>query len=168
MTLFRSTLRAAVLAAALSTGAVFSAHAQEVTQSHLDAALDAVTSAKTSRGFDNVLPLLSQQTQNRLIRLRPDQHTVIADVVEAQVLTLVARRRDLDNDVARIWAKHFTEQELKDIAAFYKSEAGKKLADIGPRVVGETLQSVKGWSDRVGEELYEKSLAALKEKGVEF
>lgn len=168
MTFFRSSLRAALLAAAISSGALLPATAQEVTQSHLAAALDAVTSAKTSRGFDNVLPLLSQQTQNRLIRLRPDQHAAIAEVVEAEVLPLVARRKDLDNDVARIWAKHFSEQELKDIAAFYKSEAGKKLADIGPRVVGETLQSVKGWSDRVGEELYEKSLASLKAKGVEF
>jgi hypothetical protein len=88
--------------------------------------------------------------------------------VDAQALELVARRKDLDNDVARIWAKHFSEEELTAISTFYRSPAGAKLAEIGPKVVGETLQSVKGWSDRVGEELFEKSREGLKKKGVEF
>jgi hypothetical protein len=168
MTFIRSSLRAVALAVGLAIGLAGVAKAQEVTEAHLAAALDAVHAAKTSRGFDNLLPLLSQQTQNKLIRMRPDQHQVIAQVVDAEALELVARRKDLDNDVARIWAKYFTEDELTAIATFYKSPAGSKLADIGPKVVGETLQSVKGWSDRVGEEMFEKSREALKKQGVEF
>jgi hypothetical protein len=142
--------------------------AQEITQAHLAAALDAVTSAKTARGFDNVLPLLSEQTQNRLLRLRPDLHKEIADVVQAQAIALVPRRADLNNSVARIWAKSFTEEELKAIAAFYKSPAGTKLADIGPTVIAQSLQAVRGWSDRVAEELMQKSQAELKKRGYDF
>ncbi len=168
MTLFRSSLRAAVLAIGLMVGLVGAASAEEVTESHLKAAVAAVQAAKTSRGFDNLLPLLAQQTQNRLIRMRPDQHVLIGQVVDAEALDLVARRAELDNDVARIWAKYFTEDELNAITTFYQSPAGAKLADIGPKVVGETLQSVKGWSDRVGEEMYEKSRELLKKKGVDL
>ncbi len=168
MTLFRSSLRAAVLAIGLMVGLVGAASAQEVTESHLKAAVAAVQAAKTSRGFDNLLPLLAQQTQNRLIRMRPDQHVLIGQVVDAEALDLVARRNELDNDVARIWAKYFTEDELNAITTFYQSPAGAKLADIGPKVVGETLQSVKGWSDRVGEEMFEKSRELLKKKGVDL
>lgn len=168
MTFFRISLRAAALAIGLAIGFAGAARAEEVTEAHLAAALDAVHAAKTSRGFDNLLPLMSQSAQNKLIRMRPDQHQLIAQVVDEQALALVPRRADLDNDVARIWAKYFTEDELNAIATFYKSPAGAKLADIGPKVVGETLQSVKGWSDRVGEELYEKSREALKKKGIDF
>lgn len=168
MTFIRSSLRAVALAISLAIGFAATAQAEEVTDAHLAAALDAVHAAKTSKGFDNLLPLLSQQTQNKLIRIRPDQHQLIAQVVDAEALALVARRADLDNDVARIWAKYFSEDELVAITAFYKSPAGSKLAEIGPKVVGETLQSVKGWSDRVGEELFEKSREDLKKKGVDF
>jgi len=168
MTFIRKSIGAAVLAAGLAMGTAGFAVAQEVTDAHVAAALEAVHAAKTSRGFDNLLPLLSQQTQNKLIRIRPDQHQAIAEVVDAQALELVARRKDLDNDVARIWAKHFSEDELNAISTFYKSPAGAKLAEIGPQVVGETLQSVKGWSDRVGEELFEKSRESLKKKGIDF
>lgn len=65
-------------------------------------------------------------------------------------------------------AKYFSQAELEQIAAFYKTTAGAKLAEMLPKVSTEALQTVKGWSDRVGEELYEKSVQDLKKKGVEF
>ena len=157
--------------AALVVTAMVSAapsRADDVTPSHLAAAIEAVHSAKASKGFDNVLPLLSEKVQDQIIRLRPDLYKQITDVVQQEALKLVARRGDLDADVARIWANAFTEEELKAITAFYKSPAGLKFVDIGPQVVGASLQAVKGWSDSVGQELLEKSRAELKKQGVEF
>lgn len=142
--------------------------ADDVTPAHLAAALDAVHSARASKGFDNVLPLLSEKVQDQIIRLRPDLYKQITDVVQQEALKLVARRTDLDAAVARIWANAFTEDELKAITTFYKSPAGLKFVDIGPQVVGASLQAVKGWSDSVGQELLEKSRAELKKQGVEF
>lgn len=168
MRLNSTPLRAAALALGLAIGFAGVARADEVTPAHLAAARDAIDAAKNFKGFDNLLPLLAQQTQNRLIRLRPDQHQLISQVVDQTSLDLASRRVDLDNDVARIMAKYFTQEELEQIAAFYKTPAGIKFADLLPKVSSEALQTVKGWSDRVGEELYEKSVAELKKKGVEF
>ena len=157
--------------AALVVTAMVSAapsRADDVTPSHLAAALEAVHSAKASKGFDNVLPLLSEKVQDQIIRLRPDLYKQITDVVQQEALKLVARRGDLDADVARIWANAFTEEELKAITAFYKSPAGLKFVDIGPQVVGASLQAVKVWSDRVGQELLQKSREELKKQGIEF
>ena len=142
--------------------------AADVTPEHMAAALEAVHSAKASKGFDNVLPLLSEKVQDQIIRLRPDLYKQITDVVQQEALKLIARRGDLDNDVARIWANAFSQEELESITAFYKSPAGLKFVDVGPKVIGDSLQAVKGWSDRVGEELLEKSRAELKKQGVEF
>lgn len=168
MKLNRTAFRAAALAMGIVVGLAGAARADEVTPEHLAAAKSAIDAAKNFKGFDNLLPLLAQQTQNRLIRLRPDQHQLISQVVDQESLDLASRRVDLDNDVARIMAKYFTQEELQQIAAFYQTTAGKKFADLLPKVSTEALQAVKGWSDRVGEELYEKSVADLKKKGVEF
>jgi hypothetical protein len=142
--------------------------ADDITPSHLAAALEAVHSAKASKGFDNVLPLLSEKVQDEIIRLRPDLYKQITDVVQQEALKLVARRADLDTDVARIWANAFSEEELKSITAFYKSPAGLKYSDLGPQVFSSQLQAVKAWSDRLGQELLDKSRAELKKQGVEF
>ena len=145
-----------------------SAPADQITPSHLAAAHETVVSSKASANFDDLLPVISQQVQNQLITLRPDLYSQISDAVQATVLQLVGRRADLDNDVARIWANAFSEDELKAIAAFYQSPAGQKFVDLGPKVVGDTLQAAKGWSDRVREELLEKSRAELKKRNIEF
>ncbi len=157
-------LSALLVAAALSVPA----SAQEISQSHLDAALVAVQSAGAARGFDSVLPALAERVKSRLIRVRPDLHQVISTVVENVALTLTPRRVDLDRAVATVWARSFTEDELVTIAEFYKSPTGQKFADIGPRVIQDSLRSVESWSTRVGEELYEKSREELAREGYDF
>lgn len=157
-------LAALLVAAALTAPA----GAQEISASHLDAALVAVQSAGAARGFDSVLPALAERVKSRLIRVRPDLHEVISTVVENVALTLTPRRTDLDRAVATVWAKNFTEDELVTIAEFYKSQTGQKFAEIGPRVIQESLNSVESWSTRVGEELYEKSREELAKEGYDF
>jgi hypothetical protein len=160
-------VRAAVVGVALLAAPAL-ASAQEISASHLAAALDVVKSAKASRGFDNVLPTLAAQVEDRLIRLRPDLHKEVISAVENAALKLAARRADLDNDVARVWAKHFDENELKTIAAFYKTDAGQKFADVGSLVYAESIDAVSRWSDRLGEELLDKSKEELKSAGIQF
>ncbi|MCB1499691.1 MAG: DUF2059 domain-containing protein [Bauldia sp.] len=157
-------LAALTVAAALAAPA----GAQEVSQSHLDAALVAVQSAGAARGFDSVLPALAERVKSRLIRVRPDLYQQISTTVEEVALQLTSRRADLDRAVAMVWAKNFTEDELVTIAEFYKSPTGQKFADIGPRVIQDSLKSVEGWSTRVGEELYELSREALTKQGYEL
>src|SRR5260221_3135926 len=167
MSLIGNFVRAAIIGVALMAVAP-AAFAQEITASHLAVALDVVKSAKASGGFENVLPLLAEQVENKLIRVRPELNKEIVAAVEDAALKLSSRRADLDNDVARIWAKAFTEEELQTIATFYKTSAGQKFADVGAQVVSESYQAVGHWSDRVGEELLQKSRDGLKAQGITF
>ena len=171
---FRKPVSAAVVAAlfaglpaAIGTIAT-PAGAQEQSAAHVALAVEVVRSAGATRGFDNVLPGLANQVIDRLIRLRPDLHKEIVATVEAVALKLAVRRAELDTDVARIWAKSFTEDELRYLLGFYTSEAGKKFSDVGPRVVAESFQSVERWTGRVGEELLEKTREEFRNQGVEF
>lgn len=162
--------RAALVAALVFVPLATAAHAQneEISQSHMAAALDAVKNAPDARRYDDILPGLSVQAQNQLIQLRPDLHKEVTDAVEAVALKLVGRRGELDNELARAWARSLTEDDLKTIAAFYKSDAGKKLAAVGPKLLQDTAQTVRTWQNRVGEELLEKSREELKQRNVDF
>ncbi|MCB1487621.1 MAG: DUF2059 domain-containing protein [Bauldia sp.] len=162
----RNVSRAAILALAVSLAAPVGA--QEITQSHLDAALDALRASPASRSYDNLLPAVAEQVKSQLILMRPDLHTQISETVDEVVLTLVPRRNDLDNDLARVWAKGFTEDELVTIATFYASPAGQKFNQIGPKVISDAFKVAEGWANRVREELVEKTQEALKNQGVEF
>jgi hypothetical protein len=168
MRITRVLLRAVMLGWAAIALVAGPARADEITPEHLHAALDAVLSSKMANNYDNALPAISESVQSQLIRLRPDLYQKISEVVQNVALGLASRRSDLNNDVARVWANAFSEDELKAITAFYRSPAGQKFLQVGPKVAADSVQALKGWSDRVGEELMEKSREALKQEGIEF
>ena len=142
--------------------------AQEITQSHMNAALVAVGATAGAAAFDRVLPQLANSVEQRLIRLRPDIAGQISAAVQTSALKVVVRRKDLDQDVARLWARTFTEQELVVIGTFLKSAAGKKYQDLGPKLITDTFQVVQQWSDRVGAEMLDKTKEELKKQGIEM
>jgi hypothetical protein len=164
----RNLFRAGLVASMVSGTAMTSALAQEFSEAHMAAAHLAATSTPLAQEFDSVLPLLSQRVQNRLISLRPDLHEVITKTVQDVAIRLAARRTDLDNAAALVWARAFTEEELKQIAAFYTSPVGKKFVELGPQLGQTTVQTVQNWSNRVGEELLDKSREELKKQGYEL
>ncbi len=168
MSLIGNLFRTAVLGTAIVFLPASSLLAQEITPSHLQAALDVVNATVAAQSFDQELPKVANQVADRLIRMRPDLHKQITDTVQAEALKLVVRRKDLDQDVARIYAKAFSEDELKTIAAFLKSPAGQKYQTSGPKVFTDTFNAVQAWSDRLGSELLDKTTSALKQQGYSF
>lgn len=142
--------------------------AQEFSETQLDAAKRASSSAPLSKDLDTVLPILVQRVQTRLISLRPDLHAEITSVVQGVALNIATRRADLDSAIALVWARMFTEDELNQIAEFYNSPVGKKFVEMGPEIGATTIQTVDNWSSRVGEELLDKSREELKKQGYEL
>ncbi|WP_442588805.1 DUF2059 domain-containing protein [Pedobacter sp. AW31-3R] len=69
--------------------------------------------------------------------------------------------KDLMAMLLPIYQKHLTENELKDIIIFYRSPAGKKLAQKNPLIVQESMQAGQQWGMKIGQEFANK----LKEKG---
>lgn len=55
-----------------------------------------------------------------------------------------------------IYEKYFTEDELKDIAAFYESPTGKKLAAVTPAMTEESMRVGQDWGLRVAGRIMDK------------
>ena len=60
---------------------------------------------------------------------------------------------------------HFTEQELKDLLAFYKSPVGKKLIAEQPTIVDASLKFAQDWANKLSDEVIAKMRDELKKKG---
>lgn len=152
------------LAIALFVAQAGFAQAQEVPESHLAAAKAAVTAVRATDQFDGILSQAADALKSQLIQKNPDLLDLISNTVDETVLSLAARRADLEKEAATLYAKAFTEQELKDIAAFYTSESGKKLLNDGPIVSRELINSAEIWQKGIARDLAEKVAAALKAK----
>ena len=57
---------------------------------------------------------------------------------------------------ARIYASHFTEQELKDLLAFYQTPLGQKAIAEEPKALDESMAYAGGWADNLSEEVIDE------------
>jgi hypothetical protein len=71
----------------------------------------------------------------------------------------------VNDEVAREYATHFTADELKNILAFYQTPAGKKLLQEQPTVVNESMKFAQNWANKLSVEVTNKMREELKKRG---
>lgn len=155
-------LRSRRLAAAFGTlalvaGVSLPAAAQEISDSHLSAARAVLASLHATDEFDLVLPGAAQSLKGELIQKNPDLQAVIIEVVDQTAFALAARRGDLEREVATIYARAFTEAQLKEISSFYTSETGKKLLADSPLITREVLRAADIWQNGIARDLAQQA-----------
>jgi hypothetical protein len=151
----------AMLAASAALALASPVFAQDISDSHLKAARTAVAAIHATDSFDNILPQAAGALEQQLIQKNPDLQNLISKTVSEKALALASRRSDLEKEAATAYAKVFSEQELKDIATFYNSDAGKKLLSSGPIVTRELVKAAEIWQNGVARDLAQQVGQAL-------
>jgi hypothetical protein len=75
------------------------------------------------------------------------------------------RINELVDATARIYASHFTEQELKDLLTFYQSPLGKKAIAQEPKALDESMANAGRWADNLSQEVIGSMRAEMKKRG---
>lgn len=149
----------AVIAASLLAGA--SAQAQDVTEAQINVARQAITALGVTNVFDNILPNVAARLKVQLIQAYPNLEDQIDKTVDQQAIALAARRGDLEKEAATVYAKSFTQDELKQIAAFFSSPAGQKLIKDQPVANRELGKSADIWAAGIARDLEKNTNDAL-------
>ncbi|MBB5074051.1 hypothetical protein HNQ69_001185 [Bartonella callosciuri] len=121
------------------------AHAQGVSDQHLDSARKAISAIRATDQFDSFLPNSARDLKDELIRDDPNLATAISDIVDKQALALAKRRSDLEKEIAHVYAKYFTQKELDTITAFYNSDTGKKFLTEVPNLARDSYSAFDSW-----------------------
>jgi hypothetical protein len=116
----------------------------------------------TGRAFDELLPSIAQQAKNGFIKANPQMQLGIIEVVDRVAITLVSRRPELDDYLARVWASGFTNEEMQELIDFYSSDTGKKFSDVFPEVLAVQTAAAQEWGKSVSAELTRKVVAELR------
>jgi uncharacterized protein len=145
-------LRAVAFASALACLTV-PALAQEISDTHLKAAREAITALNATDVFDGILPGAAAQLKQQLIGRNPDLEQLITTTVDEKVLGLVGRRADLEREAALAYARVFTEDELKQMATFFASPAGQKLISDGAIANREVAKAAEIWQRGIARDL---------------
>ncbi|WP_208541005.1 DUF2059 domain-containing protein [Bartonella capreoli] len=128
-------------------------YAQDVKAQHLDSARKMIKAIQATDQFDSFLPSAAYNLKNELISGDPNLATTISEIVDKQALILAKRRADLEEEIAHVYVKHFSQEELDTIAAFYNSAAGKKFLTEVPNVARDSYSVFDKWRSTVMQDL---------------
>lgn len=75
------------------------------------------------------------------------------------------RVSELVDATARIYAQHFTEQELRQLLAFYQSPIGRKALVEEPKVLDDAMAYAGNWGDNLSQEVIGSMRDDMKKRG---
>src|ERR1700750_774841 len=125
--------------------------------------LIAVTGATTL--FSPLIAGVVEQAKVLYLQQDPSLSKDLNEISPQTRPDLTPRFRELTAEVARLYATNFSEQELKDILAFYKSPAGQKLLVQQPKVVDASMKFAQDWANKLSDQVIAKMRDELKKRG---
>jgi hypothetical protein len=165
-TIIRRGARLAIVAAVFA-GACLPAHAQQhnPTPAAMLVAKQIVTTTGATALFKPLITGVVEQAKLLYLQQNPGLAKDLDDIAAKMRKDLEPRFAELSNEVAKLYANHFTEQELKTILAFYSSPTGKKLLAQQPVVADASMKFAQDWANKLSEQVTAKMREELKKRG---
>jgi hypothetical protein len=155
----------AFLLALVSIAVLTPAQAQQPSANKIALAKEIITAKGSANMFDPVLPGVVDKAKSMFLQTNPMLAKDLNDVAEKLRTEFSPRSSELLTEMAKLYAAAFTEQELKDALAFYKSPVGRKISATEPGVLEQTFDAVNLWSEKFSEQVISRMRAEMKKKG---
>ncbi len=115
--------------------------------------------------FKQMLPSIMQALKPAIVQGRPQAEKDIDTLMPILVDGMSARVDDLANDIAAVYARNFTPDEIRDLVAFYRTPAGQKFIEKQPIVARESLAVGQAWGQKIAGELQSRMVEELAKRG---
>lgn len=106
-----------------------------------------------------------QNVKNSLLQSNINLQKDIEEISFKLARDLSGKESEIGDGMAAIYATHFSEQELKDLLAFYKSPLGKKSLEQEPKSIEASLNYMRNWGEDLALEINEMFREELKKRG---
>src|ERR1700730_5318177 len=160
------------VARAAITGLVISAVTSLAQQRPSPAALAAANELVTIKGaktlYEPLIVGVVEKAKGMFLQTNPMLGKDLNDVAANLRNEFAPRATEVMNATARLYADRFTEQELKDTVAFYKSALGRKLLSTEPAIADESVRAAAHWAEKLSEEIMSRMRAEMKKRGHEI
>jgi hypothetical protein len=163
---FVSPLRAAALVLILvAFGGVARAQQPAPTPAAIALAREILVLKGASDMWDPIIPNTIVRAKNMFIQNNIGLAKELTEVAEHLRAEYEPRTAELSNEVAKSYAARFTEAELRELLAFYKSPTGRKAIAEEPQVIDASAARMLEWGGKFSQEIINKMRAEMKKRG---
>lgn len=156
---------AAIVAFASNCLAAMPAPAQEPPPGAIAAAREMLAAKGSMKLFDPVIPGVIESVKNTLLPTNLNVSRELNEVAALLRKDYDSKREEISTDIARIFAQRFTERELKDLTAFYKSPLGQKLVKEEPAAVEDSFKQTQRWAEQFSDTIMARFRSEMQKRG---
>jgi uncharacterized protein len=141
------------------------AHSQQTSVAAIATAKELVAATKATTVFNPLIAGVVEQAKLLFLQQNPSLAKDLNEIAEKMRADLEPRMSELNDEMAKLYATHFTEQELKAILAFYQSPVGKKVLVEQPTVVDLSMRYAQDWANKLSDQVIAQMRVELKKRG---
>jgi len=153
-----------LLALACFTGAA-QAQAQQPSPGALAAAKELLEIKGAQNMLGPIVPGVVETAKNSLMQSNPNLVKELNEVAVQLRTELAPRSSEVIQNFVVLYAQRFTEPELKQIVAFYRSPLGQKLLVDEPTLMDQGFKQAQSWADRLSEQVIARFRDEMKKRG---
>jgi uncharacterized protein len=106
-----------------------------------------------------------ESVKNTFVPTNPNLTRELNEVAAILHKELDGKSNEVIDQMAHAYATRFTEQELKDLLAFYKTPLGQKLVAEEPAAIEEGLKGAQQWADTFSETVMARMRNEMQKRG---
>jgi uncharacterized protein len=129
------------------------------------AARELLTLKSVSNIYAGAVPNIVQRTKDTILQNNLNYQKDLNEVAAIIAQTLAGREKEIGEQMAKIYASDFTEQELKDLVTFYKTPLGQKLLAQEPKTVQASMAFMNQWAQSFNETVANEFRSEMKKRG---
>jgi uncharacterized protein len=128
-------------------------------------AREILTMKNAAAMYANAVPGIVQQTKQTLIQANLNYQKDLDEVAVVVAKDFAGKEKEIGEGMAQIYCNEFSEQELKDLVAFYKSPLGQKLLNNEPHAIQMSMGYMNQWAQQFAETVNAQFRAEMRKRG---
>jgi hypothetical protein len=160
--------RRLTLTAALAVCLLFAAlpaRAQAPSLEAMAAAHDLIVTMRAADYFKAIMPAIMQNMKPAIVQNRPEVERDYDAVMPLLLEGMNARVNEIIDQIAAIYARNFTAEELREVTAFYRGPTGQKFVQKLPAITQESMVVGQRFGQAIGGEIRARMIDELRKRG---
>ena len=134
----------------------------------LAAAKELLEVSGSTKSFEAAMPMMLAQIQDIFLKMRPGNEKEIREVFGMIGTRFSARKQEVFDEIAALYAEKLSTDDLKQITAFFKTGVGAKFIAAQPELIQRSMVIGQRWGQRIGQEIEAEVRQELKKRGVDL
>ena len=141
------------------------ASAQEPSPASVALARQVIDAKGVGRLYDPVLTGIIIRARDTFLQTNPNLNSELNAAAQQLRKDYQPKLDALKEQVAKFYAARFTEQELKDVLAFYRSPLGAKVIAAEPQILEQSMGYADRWARGLEDEILAGMRAEMRKRG---